>query len=470
MHRLIARGAGRILAKRNTTRGSLRPCAFFASHNRRQYGTKKSEDSPVKLTSDHCSGNLADVAKSIRERVDVDFGYNTVPKPRDHLLKYQPKLEELPTRSMLDSHTTVVLPLGSDEYIRERYVNYLGRVRMGRVMEELDMMAVWLCHRHVLLPNLPKDVPLPYTFVTLLVDKVEFSNIERLKANYDIHLSGHVSWTGRSSMETTIYVQQLADGEYIDVTRALFLMVARNATNTGSAPVNPLKPADETEKAIWKEAEQRQKQRRAAHTESVLNSPPREHEQAIMYNLLKRTTIPDNMDLNRRVLPPKCRWMQDSQQTTMISPFPENRNAQNTIFGGYIMRQAVEISFIMASIYLRGRPILHCISDISFLSPVRVNTFLQMTAYVVYTNKNYVQLMTVAHIWDVQSGEDRTTNIFYLTYKADKIVDEVLPRSYREMLLYVHGRRKLLAALKLDPQYPDDTKETDAKPKATENK
>ncbi|BFF92663.1 acyl-coenzyme A thioesterase 9 mitochondrial [Drosophila madeirensis] len=467
MHRLMALGTCRILAKSWTHRGSSVPCTFIASRNPRPYGTEKSDGFSHMLTSDHCSGNLGDVVKSIRDRVDVDFGYHTVPKPRDHLLKYQPKLEELPTRSMLDSHTTVVLPLSSDEYIRERYVNYLGRVRMGRVMEELDMFAVWLCHRHVLLPNLPKDVPLPYTFVTLLVDKVEFTNIERLKANHDIHLSGHISWTGRSSMEITIYVQQLADGEYIDVTKAFFLMVARNATNTGSAPVNPLKPADETEKAIWKEAEKRQKQRRTAQTESVLNSPPREHEQAIMYDLLKRTTIPDNMDLNRRILPPKCRWMQDSQQTTMISPFPENRNAQNTIFGGYIMRQAVEISFIMASIYLRGRPILQCISDISFLSPVKVNTFLQMTAYVVYTNKNYVQLMTVAHIWDVQSGEDRTTNIFYLTYKADKIVDEVLPRSYREMLWYIHGRRKLLAALKLEPEYPG---ETDGEKAKTENK
>jgi len=31
----------------------------------------------------------------------------------------------------------------------------------------------------------------------------------------------------------------------------------------------------------------------------------------------------------------------------------------------------------------------------------------------------------------------------------------VLPRSYREMLWYIHGRRKLLAALHLQPELPD---------------
>ncbi|XP_068156537.1 acyl-coenzyme A thioesterase 9, mitochondrial [Drosophila tropicalis] len=446
LQRLMTRGV--TICKRHLPNGRERitalPQRFFGINT---------ESPSYKLNSEHCSGTLADVVRKIRERNGVEIGYHSIPKPRDHLLKFQPKLEDLPERSMMDSFTTAVLPLSSDEVIRERYINHLGRVRLGRIMEELDMFAVWLCHRHVQLPDLPKDVPLPYTFVTLLVDKVEFFSIEQLQANQDISFSGHVSWTGRSSMEITIYVRQLTGGHYIDVTKALFLMVARNATNTGPAPVNPLKPSGELEELAWKEADLRQKQRRDSQSESVFNSPPREHEQTIMYRLLKRTTPPDSMDLNRRILPAKCRWMENSQQTSMLSPFPENRNAQNTIFGGYIMREAVEISFIMASIYVGGRPILKCISDISFMSAVKVTSFLQMTAYVVYTAQNYLQVMTVAHVWDMQSGEDKTTNVFYLTYKADKIVDEVLPRSYREMLWYVHGRRKLLTALNLQPTY-----------------
>ncbi|KAH8306373.1 hypothetical protein KR018_009320, partial [Drosophila ironensis] len=394
------------------------------------------------------------VTDIIRKESGADVGYHTIPKPRDHLLQYQPKREDLEPRTMRDSHTRAILPLGSSEVIRERYINHLGRVRLGRLMEELDMFAVWACHRHVKLPNLPKGTALPYTFVTLLVDKVEFTNLERLKVNQDIELSGSITWAGTSSMEITIYVRQLAHGEFVNVTKAFFLMVARNATNTGAAPVNPLKPGDETEMALWKEADKRQKLRRSSVKDSVFNSPPRDHEQAIMYELLKRTTPPNSMDLDKRILPPRCHWMADSVASSMIAPFPEHRNVQNTIFGGYIMRQAVEISFIQASLYLGGRPILKCISDISFMRPVQVNTFLQMTAHVVYTSQNYLQIMTVAQVWEVD-GTVETTNTFFFTYKSDRVLDEVLPRTYLEMLWYIHGRRKLLTALNLVPEYPN---------------
>ncbi|XP_064552609.1 acyl-coenzyme A thioesterase 9, mitochondrial isoform X1 [Drosophila montana] len=413
----------------------------------------------LKKQSDHYSGTMAEIGEKIRERLGVEIGYHIVPKSRKHLLKHQPNPEQLPPRSMQDSYTAVTLPLSADEMIRERYINHLGRMRIGRLMEDMDMFAVWLCHRHVHVPELPENVSLPYTFVTLLVDRIEFTNIVDLQVNKDIELSGFVSWSGRTSMEITIYVRQLLDGEYVNVTKALFLMVGRNANNTGPAPVNKIEPANEMEQHYWEEAEKRQEIRKSSKTESVLISPPLEHEQAIMYGLLKLTTPPDCFDLNKRILPPKCRWMADSQRTTMMNPFPENRNTHNTIFGGYVMRQAVELSFIMASIYTRGRPVLKCISDISFMQPVKVTAFLEMTAHVVYTAQNYIQLMTVAQNWDAKSGENTTTNVFYFTYQTNKIVDEVLPGSYREMLWYIHGRRKFMTALNLQLEVPQPANE-----------
>lgn len=481
MQRLMARGLGAMVAR---SRGCTAMNTLLSWSACQQTCTWRGYNSGPVVTSDHNSGTMDDgksvvshpwmprysnhefpVVRTIREQSGVDLGYHIIPKSRDHLLKYQPKREDLEPRTMLDSHSTATIPLGVDLQTRERYVNHLGRVRLGRIMEELDMFAVWMCHRHVKLPNHPEGVALPYTFVTLLVDKVEFWNVDRLKVDHDIQLSGNITWTGTSSMEITIYVRQKAHEEYIDMTKAIFLMVARNATNTGPAPINPLKPGDDIEKQVWEEADKRQKARRNQIKESVFNSPPREHEQTIMYEILRRTTPPNGMDLNRRELPARCRWMEDSMQSTMIAPFPENRNAQNTIFGGYLMRQAVEISFIQASLYQGGRPLLECISDISFMQAVEVNTFLQMTAHVVYTAQNYLQLMTVAQIWDV-TGKVQTTNVFYLTYKADRVLDEVLPRTYREMLWYVHGRRKLLSALDLQPEYPNPNekpKETTAK-------
>lgn len=80
------------------------------------------------------------VSENIQKQIGLDPGYYTIPKCRANLLKYTPKREDLPSRSMTDSFTTAILPLSSSSY-RERYVNHLRRVRMGRLMEELDLFA-----------------------------------------------------------------------------------------------------------------------------------------------------------------------------------------------------------------------------------------------------------------------------------------------------------------------------------------
>lgn len=56
-------------------------------------------------------------------------------------------------------------------------------------------------------------------------------------------------------MEVSVWLEQYQHGVWQKLTNAVFLMAARNATNTSSAPVNKLVPANETEKQIWKEAE-----------------------------------------------------------------------------------------------------------------------------------------------------------------------------------------------------------------------
>lgn len=77
---------------------------------------------------------------------------------------------------MQDSFTSALIPLSSDEAIRDKYVTFLGSVRLGRLMEDMDLFAVWVVHQHVKIPLLSATLPLPYTFVTLLVDSISFTN------------------------------------------------------------------------------------------------------------------------------------------------------------------------------------------------------------------------------------------------------------------------------------------------------
>ncbi|XP_013102796.2 acyl-coenzyme A thioesterase 9, mitochondrial [Stomoxys calcitrans] len=415
----------------------------FSVLTRRNVGLQHGQSDPS------YAGTMAEVKTKIMERLGLEQGYTPIPKHREHLLKYEPKLSDLVPRSMQDSFTSAILPLSSDKSLQDKYVAFLGHVRMGRLMEDMDMFAVWVCHQHVKMNNLPENVPLPYTFVTILVDKITFSDF-RTKATEDIRLSGHVSWVGKSSMEIVVWLEQMEGGVWHKITRALFLMAARNATNTSASPVNPIEPANEEEKKILDGGVLRKKRRQLLQASSIFKCEPNDYEQSLMYDLYKRTTPQTTMELNVRVLPPNCRWMSDSSVTNTMASFPENRNAHNKVFGGFLMRNALEISWVGANLYCKSRPKLEHICDISFEKPVSVNSFIKMTAYVVYTEVNYVQMMTVADVIDSGTGDQLTSNVFYYTFAAQDEVPEVLPRSYHETMWYIQGRRKFKYALGLE--------------------
>lgn len=114
----------------------------------------------------------------IVKKLGIQEHWSVLRKSRENLAQYEPKsLDELPPRSMQDSFTSALIPLGSDLVIRDKYITFLGSVRLGRLMEDMDLFAVWVLHQHVKIPNLDASVPLPYTFVTLLVDQISFTDI-----------------------------------------------------------------------------------------------------------------------------------------------------------------------------------------------------------------------------------------------------------------------------------------------------
>ncbi|KAH8283878.1 hypothetical protein KR054_004240, partial [Drosophila jambulina] len=400
------------------------------------------------------------VKEKMMHSLGLEPGYNLQPKSREHLLQYQPKVEELPSRAMQDSFSSAIIPLSTDRLMQDKYMNYYGHVRMGRLMEDMDLFAgrmnlqvnhqsilkqsplAWCCHRHLSVPNLPEGVYLPYTFVTILVDNIDFAGKPTL-GTQDIRLSGHVSWVGSSSLEVVVWLEQVIDGEINPVTRALFLMGARNATNTAAAPVNPIEPANEQEQVILAGGAERKRQRQDL-TRRTGQFQPTDEEIVIISELHERTSSRDTLELNKRILPKNCHWMGDSFQTSTTTSFPEHRNHHNRVFGGYLMRKAMEISWAAVFLYSKSRPFLKQISHIAFQKPVPVDSLIKMTAYVVYTWRNYLQIRTVCDVIDKDTGNQVTTNTFNFTFAVadDVVVPEVLPRSFHETIWYTDGRRR----------------------------
>uniref|UniRef100_A0A1A9WRN6 HotDog ACOT-type domain-containing protein n=1 Tax=Glossina brevipalpis TaxID=37001 RepID=A0A1A9WRN6_9MUSC len=387
------------------------------------------------------SGTMTDVKEKLVKLLGAEYVDPAKRASRDHLLEYTPKREELTPRFVKDSYVMASIPLRTDKLMQERYVSNVGTVRYGRLMEDMDLFSVWVCQQHVKLSKLPPDGQLPYIFVTVVANS--------MKIRYDIHgidndlrVSGYVSWVGNSSFEVLVWVHVVNGNELHEITQAGFLMAGRNANNSGPAPVNHLQPHNDEEKEILAKAELRRQQNAELRKASVWQEKPTQEEHDLMYDLLEKTTDKTSLELYKRILPPNSRWMSEAYAVTTILSFPENKNRHNTVFGGFLMRIAFEISLITSFKHCKSYPKLEHVSEFTFQKSVPVQSLLRILAHIIYVEKNYMMIMTTNDVLDPTTSQKITSNVSYFVMSAPNDVQPVIPRSYQETLLYIHGRRK----------------------------
>lgn len=161
---------------------------------------------------------------------------------------------ELQKHSMKESYAEAIIPLGDKPELRNRYSNFQHAVRFGRLLEDLDTMAVHIAYLHnkSQCVNINGHLVSPIVIVTALVDRIEVNSKLKIEANKNIKLSGFTSWVGRTSCEATMKVeQQINENEWQPVLEAKFLMAARDTNNKGSALMNPLDVVTEQDKQIF---------------------------------------------------------------------------------------------------------------------------------------------------------------------------------------------------------------------------
>ena len=77
---------------------------------------------------------------------------------------------------------------------------------------------------------------------------------------------------------------------------------------------------------------------------------------------------------------------------------PENRNLYNKVFGGFIMRQALELAWANTYMFSHGRPFCLRMEDIWFRAPVEIGSLLYFDSHITYTEDNYVQARVSAEV------------------------------------------------------------------------
>ena len=336
--------------------------------------------------------------------------------------------KSLPIRKNADSEIKKIMPFSNDLELRERYINFFGALRLGKLLEDLDLIAGQVAYKHT------EGWERGLTIVTAACDRIDI--LGDLRSDRDLQFLASINWVGKSSLEVGIRISSKEARNWKRVARAYFIMVARK---DGKAEiVNSLEPLTNEDKRRFQQGELRQQQRRAiAQTSYLLNTPTAE-ESKILHDLFLKIK-------NGKL---KGEAMRNSIRQLTLLMHPQSRNVHNNIFGGYLMREAFELAWNITYLFCKKRPQFISMDHMYFYNPVEIGSIVSFTGTVVYTVEKTLMVEIVSEVIHPKTGETQVTNVCYFTFAAlndsgtPEKIPLILPYTYEEGLKYLDGAKR----------------------------
>mmetsp|Transcript_15031 Transcript_15031/g.16718 ORF Transcript_15031/g.16718 Transcript_15031/m.16718 type:complete len:323 (+) Transcript_15031:744-1712(+) len=308
----------------------------------------------------------------------------------------------------------------------------------------MDAMAGNVAHMHADDAN---PVTRPLTIVTASLARIDLLN--KLLPDRDLKLSGRVIYVGRSSMEIQVSLDAVPEGQkdgLETLVNAYFTMVA---TYDGkAAPVNHLVPSCEEEQQLFNTGKENKKARKEESKKSLSFAPPTEDERLIIHNLFLEVT-------GRKLMPNSVRSdvntisMASTTLDSVLQCQLQERNTNNKVFGGYLMKQAFNLAWTNAHVFSASQPRFLALDEVIFHRPVSIGDIVFFTSQVVYTHGPTIGIEVVAEVMNYKTHTKVKSNTFHFLFTCpDAIVNRVVPVTYEESMKYLLGRRKHEASKK----------------------
>ena len=255
-------------------------------------------------------------------------------------------------KSATDCRLNVRYNFSSDQNLRDAYVDNLGDVLTGKLLEDLDALAGNVAFMHCD-DNDPETRPL--SLVTASVDRIRQTN--RISTSDDIVLVGQVAWVGRSSLDILMEIHRVPtdhDGPFTPImitepsdTRLLtsiFTYVARDKVTGKACQVNRYIPRDESEESLYTHRETLANTRKAASkksssTEQSTGVPSASTSLDLASLLQQGHAMEDMPALNHQ----HAVLMKHTGLENCLLCQPQNTNTGGKVFGGFLSKQALHI-------------------------------------------------------------------------------------------------------------------------------
>ncbi len=330
-----------------------------------------------------------------------------------------------------DTSREHVLPLSTDLDLRHRFmvVNEAipGNFRFGLLLEVLDQFAgdTAVAYVHHFAPGA--------SVLTAAVDEVVVRHVADVTR--DVRCCARINHVGRTSLEVGVRVE--APQGPVHLASCYFTLVAREGHGPSALAIPPLDPGDDLARVRDARARARRAEYRRASRAVV--EPPTPEEFRLVSELYRAQETPGFSGLLAR----------DLVTETWERTYPEQDNPWKTIFGGFLMRRAYELSITCAELVAPHRPVLGAVNRINFLRPVEIGDKLHLRSRVVYTSGPAVCVETsIERISRDRSARALSNSCLFTFVNVDdafvpRPVPPIFPSSHAEEFRYLGARRNL---------------------------
>ena len=331
------------------------------------------------------------------------------------------------------------LNLGSDAALRRRFMvvdePIQGNMRFGLLLEILDKVAEEAALQYVNRFHPTARV------VTAAIDNIVVRHA--VDVTRDLTFAATINQIGRSSLEIGIRVEQPGDPN-LHIASCYFTMVARSGygEDVTSVALPPLEYLDPLEKRRAGKALARREEYR--HQQAARREPPSREEYELLTTLHEAQDEPGFSGL-------LCgRLTADAWERT----YPDQENVPFTIFGGYLIRRAFELSSICSELVASNRSIVAGVNRINFFHPVSMGDKLHFTARVVYTEGSFVCVEAgIERISRDRTAKALSNSCLFTFAHVDGALNHhpvptVHPTTYVEDGRYLAARRSLQTLLR----------------------
>ncbi|KAJ3224426.1 Acyl-coenzyme A thioesterase 9, mitochondrial [Chytriomyces hyalinus] len=375
-------------------------------------------------------------------------------------------------RKMADSFVQVFLPFRSDSQLKEEYMSPYGRIRIGKVLEDLDALAGSIAYLHC------ADAERELTIVTASVDRIDL--MHEIPVDQDISIFGYVTFVGKSSMEVSIHMETILpdsgisaedmDDKYMrsklpqdklsgeSILDAKFIMVARDPSTGKAAKVPQLKLDTNQERKLFLQGTEHKARKQFACETALSIRPPSTEEMSLVHSLYlnyrqyeEKKGGENSVDSATPLIPKPAHieWMRDTRLQNIHLTFPQDRNLHQKIFGGHLMRLAYELGYAVGTMFAQTPLKFMSLDDISFRRPVEIGAILDLSGQVVFTRDRDMVVKVVANVVEPVSNRRELSNEFWFTFKSvpkrdncESLPRQIMPKSYNDCMLYLEGKRR----------------------------